>query len=95
MTVLKRRRRDWALRLRAWHKPEILRRGDADEIDFTAHNGEIVFNFVIEGSARLEFNNGHDLFDGDAFIIPPGEEWRLSRLSRDFRLLHVLTARLD
>jgi quercetin dioxygenase-like cupin family protein len=70
----------------------ILRRAGASEIPFEAHDGELVFGFVIDGSAQLD---GRDLGAADAFVIPPDEAWRLSQLSEDFRLLHVTTARLD
>ncbi|MFL6846660.1 MAG: cupin domain-containing protein [Allosphingosinicella sp.] len=55
------------------------------------HDGELVFGFVLEGSARLGHGEGHQLGPADAFVIPPGEEWRLSEMSDDFRLLHVAT----
>jgi hypothetical protein len=35
------------------------------------------------------------LLAGDAFVIPPDGQWRLSGASDDFRLLHLTTARLD
>jgi len=70
-----------------------LRPGAADEIDFPAHDGELVFGFVLDGSAKLE---GHgDLSPADSFVIPPDRAWRLSDMSPDFRLLHVTTAQLD
>jgi quercetin dioxygenase-like cupin family protein len=70
-----------------------LRPGAADEIDFPAHDGELVFGFVLDGSAKLE---GHgDLSAADSFVIPPDKSWRLSDMAPDFRLLHVTTARLD
>lgn len=68
-------------------------RGDA--IDFRPHEGELVFGFVIDGSARLEFAGPHELQSGDAFVIPPGEPWTIDDASDDFRLLHVTTMRFD
>lgn len=62
-------------------------------IDFAPHDGELVFGFVLGGSAVLD--PAHALNAGDAFVIPPGEAWRMADLSPDFRLLHVTTARLD
>jgi len=47
---------------------------------------------VIEGEARLEMAGTHDLGSGDAFVIPPGREWRLDRMTPDFRLLQVLAS---
>ena len=61
-------------------------------IDFPPHNGELVFGFVLDGSARLEFAEGIDLGSGDAFAIPPGEPWRLEPAVPDLRLLHVTTS---
>lgn len=63
-------------------------------INFPAHDGELVFGFVLGGSARLEFADGADLCANDAFVIPPGRPWTLSDGSDDFRLLHITTARL-
>lgn len=62
---------------------------------FEPHDGELVFGFVLNGSAVLERDGTHGLGPADALAIPPGEAWRLSEMSDDFRLLHVTTARLD
>jgi len=64
-------------------------------IDFPPHQGELVFGFVLDGSAALEFRGTHRLGAADAFVIPPGEPWRFGNVSTDLRLLHVTTARLD
>ena len=37
----------------------------------------------------LEHEGAHDLGPADAFVIPPGERWRLREASDDFRLLEV------
>lgn len=63
---------------------------DGASLSFSPHDGELVFGFVLEGSASLEFQNTFELHPGDAFVIPPGEEWRL-RETVDLRLLHVVT----
>jgi len=63
-------------------------------ISFEPHAGELVFGFVLEGSAFLDHRDGFALDSADAFVIPPGESWRLSKASGDLRLLHVTTARL-
>jgi quercetin dioxygenase-like cupin family protein len=68
-----------------------LRPRGAHSIEFPAHRGELVFGFVLDGSAVLEFGGMHGLDEADAFVIPPGESWRLSSLSKDFRLLHLTT----
>jgi quercetin dioxygenase-like cupin family protein len=68
--------------------------GASPALDVPPHDGELVFGFVLDGSARLGHGEGHQLGPADAFVIPPGEEWRLSDMSDDFRLLNVTTARL-
>lgn len=70
----------------------VLRAGSSDRIDFAPHSGELVFGFVIAGTARL---GNDELSASDAFVIPPATSFVLSRMSPDFRLLHVTTARLD
>ena len=65
-----------------------------DRVELSPHSGELVFGFVLEGSARLHFANEFALGSGDAFVIPPGEPWGLTHGSEDFRLLHVTTAPL-
>jgi quercetin dioxygenase-like cupin family protein len=64
------------------------------EIEFPAHDGELVFGFVLDGSTRLKAAGENAVGPGDAFVIPPGEPWSLSGGSDDFSLLHVTTARL-
>ena len=71
-----------------------VRRGQAATIDVPAHEGELVFGFVLHGTAMLDFGGQHPLQPADAFVIPPGEPWRLAEPSPDLRLLHVTTARL-
>ena len=72
----------------------IIRPGAASAIDMPPHDGELVFGFVIEGSAELETASRNALERGDAFVVPPDAAWRLSNMSPDCRLLHVTTARL-
>ncbi|HEV2817285.1 MAG TPA: hypothetical protein VGW40_08725 [Allosphingosinicella sp.] len=72
----------------------ILRPGAAPAIAVPPHEGELVFGFLLEGSARLEHGEVHPLGPADAFVIPPGAPWRLAGMSGDLRLLHVTTARL-
>jgi quercetin dioxygenase-like cupin family protein len=62
---------------------------------FAPHDGELVFGFVLDGSARLERDASFPLGPADAFVIPPNEAWQLTGMSEDFRLLHVTTAPLD
>lgn len=69
-------------------------RASASAVSFAPQGGELVFGFVLEGSARLDFGDGFDLCPADAFVIPPTAEWSLDAPSPDFRLLHVTTSRL-
>jgi quercetin dioxygenase-like cupin family protein len=69
-----------------------LRPGDSPVIEIPAHDGELVFGFVLEGSAQLDHGEGHALGPADAFVIPPREPWRIAGASGDFRLLHVTTS---
>jgi quercetin dioxygenase-like cupin family protein len=55
-----------------------------------AHDGELLFGFVLEGSAVLERMGDHRLNGGDAFVIPAGEAWGLKGASKDFELLQVV-----
>ena len=73
----------------------ILRPGASPIVAIPPHDGELVFGFVLEGSMRLRFGDGYSLGSGDAFVIPPGQGWDISRTSGDFRLLHVSTERVD
>jgi quercetin dioxygenase-like cupin family protein len=61
-------------------------------LDFRAHDGELVFGFVLDGTARLDFQGSYDLGPADSFVIPPEAPWRVAGASPDFRLLHVTTA---
>jgi quercetin dioxygenase-like cupin family protein len=73
----------------------LVRSGAASAITVPPHDGELVFGFVLEGTARLDVVGGHALGPADAFVIPPDETWRLSRMSGDFRLLHITTRMLE
>ena len=64
-------------------------------LDFAGHEGELVFGFVLEGTATLHFDGAHQLGPADAFTVPPEQPWRLAPASPDFRLLHVTTRALD
>ena len=69
-----------------------IRTGGAPRIDFEAHDGELVFGFVLKGRARL---GGYEIGAADAFVIRPDEPWSLADLSPDLELLHVTTTALD
>jgi quercetin dioxygenase-like cupin family protein len=63
----------------------------SSNIAFAPHDGELVFGFVLDGSAQLDYAGGHALGPADSFVIPPSEAWTLSDVSDDMRLLHVTT----
>jgi quercetin dioxygenase-like cupin family protein len=59
--------------------------------NWTSHNADILFNFVLEGSMTLE---GHEskvfkLEPGDAFVIPPEVLTRYTSISNNLELLEV------
>lgn len=64
-------------------------------LTFGPHSGELLFCFVLDGTARLEYRGGHALGPADAFVIPPGKPWTIAGASEDFRLLEVTTATLE
>jgi quercetin dioxygenase-like cupin family protein len=72
-----------------------IRPAGSSEIAFPPHDGELVFGFVLEGTAQLDFRGTHALDPADSFVIPPGEPWRLAGPTEDFRLLQVLTNQLS
>ena len=72
-----------------------LRPRNGDNLSFGGHGGELVFGFVLDGSAVLDYRGLHEVGPADAFVIPPGQAWRLTHPSSDLRLLHVATAPLD
>lgn len=69
----------------------ILRSGSGESITIAPHDGELVFGYVVGGSASLDYRGATPLGAGDAFVIPPRESWGITAAS-DFRMLHVNTA---
>ena len=59
--------------------------------DWTVHDADILFNFVMDGSMVLhgEGKDPYTLEAGDAFVIPPGLRTKYSQLSDDLELLEV------
>ena len=69
---------------------QVLRRATG-EPQWTAHDGDILFSFVLAGAMTLE-GEGKDpvrLESGDAFVIPPGLTTRYGAPSDDLELLEV------
>lgn len=54
------------------------------------HAGELLFNFVLDGSTILECQGERTLEGAAAFVIPAGERWALRDSSEDFTLLQVV-----
>ena len=73
----------------------VIRSDGAARLEFGPSGGELVFGFVLDGTARLGRGEGFDLTRDMAFAIPPEESWSLDSPSDDFRLLHVTTAHID
>jgi quercetin dioxygenase-like cupin family protein len=69
----------------------VVKRSGTSKIAFAPHDGELVFGFVLDGLARLDYAGVHVLGPAGLFVIPPGEAWTLSAASDDLRLLHVTT----
>jgi quercetin dioxygenase-like cupin family protein len=69
----------------------VVKLSGTSKMAFAPHNGELVFGFVLEGSARLGYAGAHALGPADSFVIPPGEAWGLTDASDDLRLLRVTT----
>lgn len=72
-----------------------LRPRGGNTLSFGGRHGELIFGFVVDGSAMLDYRGLHEVGPADAFVIPPGQPWQLTHPSPDFRLLHVTTNRLD
>jgi uncharacterized protein YjlB len=68
---------------------DVLRPGGAVRLESPAHGAEMLFVFLLEGSARLGCRGTHDLRPADAFVIPPGDGWALWDCSPDLSLLRV------
>ena len=69
----------------------VIRPAEARAFDTLADPaGELMFGFVLEGSAILRHAGAHTLGPTDAFVIPPGEAWGLSQASDDLALLEVI-----
>jgi len=67
----------------------VLRPAHETRLDVAAHDGDLLFGFVLEGAAILQRDGDHRLAATDAFVIPRGEDWSLRDCSADFSLLQV------
>jgi quercetin dioxygenase-like cupin family protein len=66
-----------------------LRPAGASRFQAPPHAGELMFGFLLAGSATLDCRGPHALGPADAFVIPAGEAWGLSGASADLELLQV------
>ncbi|MCF6232683.1 MAG: cupin domain-containing protein [Rhodobacteraceae bacterium] len=69
---------------------QVVRKGDGAPV-WAAHDTDIMFGFVMHGSAILEGegNPPSPMVGGDAFVIPPGLKTRLTGASDDFEMMEV------
>jgi len=87
------RRRETGMRAatRGLADAAVLGPGAAREMSAPPHAAELLFGFVLEGSAVLRrAGEAHALGLADAFVIPPGEPWGLADASDDLALLRVI-----
>jgi uncharacterized protein YjlB len=68
----------------------VLRPARSDMLAVPAHDGELSFGFVLDGTAVLERRGDHPLAACDAFVVPAGEAWALRESSEDLALLQVV-----
>jgi hypothetical protein len=68
----------------------VIRPAAARSFTASPHNGELLFGFLLEGSATLNHAGAHALGPADAFVVPAGEAWGLSDASDDLSLLEVI-----
>jgi quercetin dioxygenase-like cupin family protein len=69
---------------------QVVRKGQG-ETATTRHDADILFGYVMSGSAVLQGDGqpDHPLADGDAVVIPPGMATRLADVAPGFELLEV------
>jgi quercetin dioxygenase-like cupin family protein len=64
-------------------------------LSFPPDGKELVFGFVLNGTARMTCHGDHPLGPSDSFVIPPTEPWTIEGGSGDLRLLHVTTVAIE
>lgn len=78
-----------ALSTRGRADVRVLRPAGGTRLDVRAHDRELLFGFILEGSAVLSRDGDHALGPADAFAIPAGEAWGLGNCAPDLSLLEV------
>ena len=69
----------------------VLRPAISSRLPPARNAGELLFGFMLEGSAVLECSGRHVIGAADAFVIPPGVSWALDACSPDAEILVVTT----
>ncbi len=67
----------------------VLRPAGGTRLDIPAHDRELLFGFILEGSAVLSRDGDHALGPADAFVMPAGEAWGLGDCAPDLSVLEV------
>ena len=67
----------------------VLRPAGAVRLPAAVNTGELLFGFMLEGSAVLESHGRHDLGPAAAFVVPPGDNWALDTVSANAEILIV------
>lgn len=68
----------------------VLRSTGADAGEMREHQADIFFCFVLDGKGALTLNNDrHELGEGDAFVMPPGQSFAMGSLGGKMELLQV------
>jgi len=68
---------------------QVIRTAGGRDLQVSAHDGELLFGFLLDGAATLRHAGAHPLGAADAFVIPAGQPWFLEACSEDFTLLQV------
>jgi mannose-6-phosphate isomerase-like protein (cupin superfamily) len=68
---------------------KVLRPVANNRLAMAASRAELILGFVLSGAAVLSFQADTALNAADAFVIPPGEPWRLEDVSSNLELLLV------
>ena len=70
----------------------VLRPGTGADWPLRLNADDLLFGFMLEGSAVLEHQGNHPIGPTDAFTVPPGDKWGLSALTRNAAVLVVTVA---
>ena len=70
----------------------VLRPGEENRLAPATNAGDLLFGFMLEGSAVIDCRGIHAVGPSDAFVVPPGEIWALDLLRPDARILVVTSA---